>query len=94
MSPHSVIVQTPGAQRSVVVVRGLPGPAFDLEALPEAGEEVPTHTVVRQDGRWVRATWAQLAQWLGAGVVADGVLGESGEFLIAETGVPLALEMV
>ena len=37
MSPRSVIVQTPGAQRSVVVVRGLPGPAFDLEALPEAG---------------------------------------------------------
>lgn len=45
---------------------GAGGPPFDLSSLPAAEGDTPDEFVVRQGDTWVRATLAQMSQWLGS----------------------------
>ena len=51
---------------------GEPGPAWSPDELAEATDTVPDEFIVRQNGQWVRATYAQVAAWLGAQSNLDG----------------------
>ena len=55
---------------------------------PPATDALPEEVMVKQDGVWVRATWAQLVMWLGAGtaLVASPLTDESGFTLTTESG--------
>lgn len=51
---------------------GEPGPAWSPDELAEATDTVPDEFIVQQNGQWVRATYAQVAAWLGAQSNLDG----------------------
>lgn len=51
---------------------GEPGPAWSPDELAEATDTVPDEFIVQQNGQWVRATYAQVAAWLGAQSNIDG----------------------
>ena len=44
------------------------GGGTSLDSLPAASGDLPTDFVVKQGGMWVRATFEQMATWLGGGV--------------------------
>ncbi len=43
---------------------GSSGPAWNPDELPEAGSDVPTEFIVKQEGEWVRASYDQMVAWL------------------------------
>ena len=56
---------------------------------PPATDASPEEVMVKQDGVWVRATWAQLVMWLGTGtalVPISPLTDESGFTLTTESG--------
>jgi hypothetical protein len=65
------------------------GSSFDLDTLPAADNApTPTEVLVRQDGVWVRASWAQFSAWVGSVTppTGNGILTEGGDRLLAEDG--------
>lgn len=75
-----------GAGGGGVVFGG--GGGADFGSLLAATDEMPDAFVVQQGGKWVRASYAQVGNWLG-GVQpqpTNRVLYESGDVLVTETG--------
>lgn len=69
-------------------------PPFDINSLPAATDAAPAEFLVQQGGQWVRASYAQMQDWLGAaGVgITRGVLAEDGAWLLTEDGSPVTQE--
>lgn len=55
------------------------GGNFDIDLLPGATSALPEEFIVRQDGAWVRASYAQMAMWLGGGGLPANVATVAGE---------------
>lgn len=55
-------------------------PPLDLDALPSATWSAPTEFIVRQEGAWTRATYAQMQAWFpgGGGSLPTGAVTVDG----------------
>lgn len=72
-----------------VFVGNTGGTPWNPDALPEANNGTPEEFIVKQNGTWRRATYAQMQTWLGgtpAPGPTTGLLTEGGDYLTTESG--------
>lgn len=77
-----------------VAVAPCGGQSWNPDSLPVAADDTPEEFIVKQDGTWRRATYAQMATWLGASgpAIGNGILTEDGSNIITEDGRTLVQE--
>ena len=71
------------------------GSTWNPDSLPFAESDTPDEFIVKQDGTWRRATYAQMQTWLGGTPMpgpTDGVLTEGGDYMTTENGDFIAQE--
>lgn len=72
---------------------GFVASGWSPSSLPAADNTVPDEVIVKQNGQWVRATFAQLAGWLGsAPPTTTRLLTEDGQILVTEAGDAISKE--
>lgn len=61
---------------------------FDPSTLPAASDQIPSEILIEQDGKLVRATWAQFTGWMGSvtPVVTSSLMSEDGNVIVTENG--------
>lgn len=87
MAERRPIVLQAGRLAELPAGDSLPGIGFDPGALPRATANPPEAFIVRQDGVWSVASYAQMTRWMGGGTQGSGVITELGESIMTENGI-------
>lgn len=76
-------------ERRVIIGGGGGGGGTDLYSLSDADDTVPDEFVVKQDGRWVKATYTQMQLWFASAGGGGAATVTAGGLVVTVDGDPV-----